>query len=97
MDSLEGIPVEHKLDTFNMPRTGTTLCHPHLMNDPLVSTGTIDLGAMVMKWHSTIPKAPALLVPRHQILFCYIQDTRCGVLPSHTLFENVNKQFTPIP
>ena len=27
MDSLQGIPVEYKLDTFNMPRTGTTLCH----------------------------------------------------------------------
>ena len=28
MDSLQGIPVEYKLDAFNMPRTGTTLCHP---------------------------------------------------------------------
>ena len=28
MDSLRGIPVEYKLDTFNMPCTGTTLCHP---------------------------------------------------------------------
>ena len=28
MDSLQGIPVEYKLDTFNMPRTGTTLCQP---------------------------------------------------------------------
>ena len=27
MDSLQGIPVEYKLDTFNKPRTGTTLCH----------------------------------------------------------------------
>ena len=27
MDSLQGIPVEYKLDAFNMPRTGTTLCH----------------------------------------------------------------------
>ena len=27
MDSLQGILVEYKLDTFNMPRTGTTLCH----------------------------------------------------------------------
>ena len=27
MDSLLGIPVEYKLDTFNKPRTGTTLCH----------------------------------------------------------------------
>ena len=28
MDSLQGIQVEYKLDTFNVPRTGTTLCHP---------------------------------------------------------------------
>ena len=30
MDSLQGIPVEYKLDTFNKPRTGTTLCHPKI-------------------------------------------------------------------
>ena len=50
MDSLRGIPVEYKLDAFNMPRTGTTLCHPkigyvdlsviplstRLLNSPLV-------------------------------------------------------------
>ena len=28
MYSLRGIPVEHKLETYNMPRTGPTLCHP---------------------------------------------------------------------
>ncbi len=27
MDSLQGIPVEHKLETFSMPSTGTTSCH----------------------------------------------------------------------
>ena len=30
MDSLQGIPVEYKLESFNMPRTGTTLCHPKI-------------------------------------------------------------------
>ena len=30
MDSLQGIPVEYKLDTFNKPCTGTTLCHPKI-------------------------------------------------------------------
>ena len=30
MDSSRGIPVEYKLDAFNMPRTGTTLCHPKI-------------------------------------------------------------------
>ena len=28
MDSLRGIPVEHKLETFSMPSTGTTAYHP---------------------------------------------------------------------
>ena len=28
MDSSRGIPVEHKLETYNMPRPGPTLCHP---------------------------------------------------------------------
>ena len=28
MDSFRGIPVEHKLETFSMPSTGTTSCHP---------------------------------------------------------------------
>ena len=30
MDSLQGIQVEYKLDRLNMPRTGTTLCHPKI-------------------------------------------------------------------
>ena len=30
MDSLQGVPVEYKLNAFNMPRTGTTLCHPKI-------------------------------------------------------------------
>ena len=30
MDSLQRIPVEYKLDAFNMTRTGTTLCHPKI-------------------------------------------------------------------
>ena len=30
MDSLWGISVEYKLDAYNMPRTGPTLCHPKI-------------------------------------------------------------------
>ena len=30
MDSSQGISVEYKLDAFNMPRTGKTLCHPKI-------------------------------------------------------------------
>ena len=39
MDSLRGIPVEHKLETFSMPSTGTTSCHPKKLGyvDPSVT------------------------------------------------------------
>ena len=52
MDSSRGIPVEYKLDAFNMPRTGRTLCHPKI--------GSVDLSA--------IPLSTRLLSPntRHE-------------------------------
>ena len=40
----------------------------------------VDLGAMAMKGYSAFPKAPALLEPHHQIVYCHIQDTRWGVV-----------------
>ena len=42
MDSLQGIPVEYKLDTFNKPRTGTTLCHPKI--------GYVNMTLLFRKW-----------------------------------------------
>ena len=33
---------------------------------------------MAMKGYSAFPKAPALLEPHHQIVYCHIQDTRRG-------------------
>ena len=41
---------------------------------------SVDLGAMAMKGCSVFPKAPALLGPHHQIVYCHIQDTRWGGL-----------------
>ena len=43
----------------------------------------VDLEAIVMKAYSAFSKAPALLEPQHQIVLCYIQDTRyeCGFAP----------------
>ena len=41
--SLRGIPVEYKLDAFNMPRTGTTLCHPKI--------GYVDLSVISLLTH----------------------------------------------
>ena len=38
---------------------------------------------MAIKGYSAFPKAPALLEPHHQIILCYIQDTRLrGSYPS---------------
>ena len=52
MYSLRGIPVEYKLDAFNMPRTGTTLCHPKI--------GYVDLSVIPlstrMEITPTLPK-----------------------------------------
>ena len=42
----------------------------------------LDLVAMAMKGYSAIPKAPALLEPRHQIVQCYIQNIRWGCITS---------------
>ena len=46
MDSLQGIPVEHKLDTFNKPRTGTTLCHPKIGYVDLTRNPALDTLAL---------------------------------------------------
>ncbi len=34
-----------------------------------------DLGAMVIKGHSAFPKAPELMDPHHQIVYCHMQGT----------------------
>ena len=38
----------------------------------------VDQGAIAMKGYSTFPKAPALLQPHHEIVYCNMQDTRWG-------------------
>ena len=43
MDFLQGIPVEYKLDAFNMLSTGTTLCHPKI--------GYVDLSVTPLSTH----------------------------------------------
>ena len=42
MDSLQGTPVEYKLDAINMPRTGTTLCHPKIFYVDLTRNPALD-------------------------------------------------------
>ena len=38
----------------------------------------VDLGAMAIKGYSAFPKAPVLLEPHHQIVYCHIYDNRWG-------------------
>ena len=46
MDSLQGIPVEYKLDAYNMPRTGTTLCQPKIGYVDLTRNPVLDTLAL---------------------------------------------------
>ena len=46
MDFLRGIPVEHKLETYNMPRTGPTLFHPKI--------GYVDLSVSLLSTQAPI-------------------------------------------
>ena len=46
MDSLQRIPVEYKLDAFNMARTGTTLCHPKIGYVDLTRNPALDTLAL---------------------------------------------------
>ena len=62
MDSLQGIPVEYKLNTFNMPCTGTTLCHPKIgfvdpTRNPALDTQALNspLGTLMETTHASPP------------------------------------------
>ena len=60
MDSFRGIPVEYKLDAFNMPRTGTTLCHPKI--------GNVDLSVIFLCFDPlTRPKMPFKVIHRKEV------------------------------
>ena len=71
MDSSRGIPVEYKLDAFNMPRTGTTLCHPKIgYVDPSViplSTHLLHLWATLMETNTRFStrRTKTMVTPKH--------------------------------
>ena len=52
---------------------------------------------MVMKGYSTFRKAPALLEPHHQIVYCHIQDTHCGGGGSYPLQRSSRCFLQPQP
>ena len=61
MDSLRGIPVKYKLDAYNMPRTGPTLCHPKIgYVDPSV-TPLSTHKLLIHRWSTLMEIAPTLL------------------------------------
>ena len=45
--------------------------------DWAVRSDSVDLGAMAVKCYSTLPRGPEL-EPHHQVIYIYIQTTRCG-------------------
>ena len=58
MDFLQGIPVEYKLDAFNMPCTGTALCHPKISYVDLTHKLTIHRWSTLMEITHTLPHIP---------------------------------------
>ena len=78
MDSLQGIPVEYKLDAFNMPRTGTTLCHPKI--------GYVNAMLLFRSRHTSYQFTSGPLQWRQRILSSpKIPDTRNSHVRRHTL------------
>ena len=68
--SLRGIPVEYKLDAFNMPRTGTTLCHPKI--------GNVDLSVIPLSTHLA-PFSPLVHINGDNAYSPQIPDTKLTV------------------
>ena len=65
MDFLREIPVEHKLETYNMPRTGPTLCHPQKLAKVDLSVTPLSthklpfhLWSTLMETTQTLPQIP---------------------------------------
>ena len=94
MDFLRGIPVEHKLETYNMPRTGPTLCHP--------KSGYVDLSATPLS--TLVPFSAwrqSRLSPKYQIQNYTVtlntiphtsRNTRCHInIPLRHFLSNTNK------
>ena len=101
MDFLRGIPVEHKLETYNMPRTGPTLCHPEI--------GYVDLSVTPLS--TLVPFSPLVhtwrqrrLSPKYQIQNYTValntipntsDNTRCHInIPLCHFVSNTNKPKT---
>ena len=98
MDFLRGIPVEHKLETYNMPRTGPTLYHPKI--------GYVDLSVTPLS--TLVPFSPLVhtwrqrrLSPKYQIQNYTVtlntiphtsRNTSCHInIPLRHFASNTNK------
>ena len=98
MDFLRGIPVEHKLETYNMPRTGPTLCHPKIGYIDLSVTPLLTLVPFSPLFHTWRQRR---LSPKYQIQNYTVtlntiphtsRNTRCHINISLCHFvSNTNK------
>ena len=65
MDSSQGIPVEYKLDAFNMLCTGTTLCHPKISYVDPMRNPALDTYLSTHLW-ATLMETMQTLHQRHE-------------------------------
>ena len=98
MDFLQGIPVEHKLETYNMPRTGPTLCHPKNWlcrserNSALDTLATISPLAHINGDTHTLLQIPdTKLHGDFKHILHTSSNTRCHHIPLSHFVSNTNK------
>ena len=77
MDSLRGIPVEYKLDTFNMPHTSTTLSPRNWLcrseRNPALDTQA-PISPLLMEITPTLPQIPdTKLTVTSKVQFLHLQ------------------------
>ena len=67
------------LSCYTWIKCQTVLFDPEIgLYHVLLLWARVDLVAMAMNGSSPFPEALALLVSRHQTVWCHVQDTRCG-------------------
>ena len=98
MDFLRGIPVAHKLETYNMPRTGPTLCHPKISYVDLSVTPLLTLvpfSPLVHTWRQR-RLSPKYQIQNYTVTLNTIphrsDNTRCHInIPLRHFVSNTNK------
>ena len=99
MDFVRGIQVEHKLETYNMPRTGPTLCHPknwlcRSERNSALDTSSLFTSGLHMETTQTLPQIPD--TQNYTVTLNTIpqtsRNTRCHInIPQCHFVSNTNK------